>query len=376
MRILLTGGGSGGHFYPLIAIAERIKTLSHERKLAQVELYYMSDIPYDMNVLSSNEITFIPVLTGKLRKYFSFKNFTDMFKVFIGVIQATIKLFFIYPDVIISKGGHGSFPALFAGRILNIPIIIHESDSYPGRVSLWSGKFARNIALSYDDAKEFFDKSKTAVVGLPIRNELTHLPTPEEGAEYYKLDKHLPTIFIYGGSQGAEKINNLVLESLSELLKNFQIIHQCGSKNEEVVKMRTSVILENHPYKNRYIIKPFMNVIDTRNAAALSSLVVSRAGSTLFEIANWHIPAIVIPITHSNGNHQHKNAVRYAQIGAGIIIEESNALPHIFISKVNEILMSKDTWQKMHNNTLEISKIDAAMEIARQAILISESHEI
>ncbi len=376
MKILLTGGGSGGHFYPLIAIAERIHTLSRERKLGKVELYYMSSDPYDQKALTENEIKFISVSTGKLRIYPSFKNFTDMFKVAIGLVQALFKLFFLYPDVVIAKGGHGSFPALFAARMLNIPVVIHESDTHPGRVNMWAGKFAKNIALSYKDAEEFFDKTKTAVVGLPIRNELMHLPTTADGAEYYNLDQHIPTIFVYAGSQGAEKINDLVMESLSELLKTYQIIHQCGVNNEINVKNESSVILENHPYKNRYIIKPFLNAVDTRHAAAISSLVVSRAGSTLFEIATWHIPAIVIPITHSNGNHQHKNAIHYAEIGAGIIMEEVNALPHLFISEVNSILMHESVWTKMHKATFDIGNIDAAMEIARIAVLTGESHEL
>jgi UDP-N-acetylglucosamine--N-acetylmuramyl-(pentapeptide) pyrophosphoryl-undecaprenol N-acetylglucosamine transferase len=133
-----------------------------------------------------------------------------------------------------------------------------------------------------------------------------HLPTAKDGAVFYNINEHIPTIFVYAGSLGAEKINNLIMQSLSELLKSYQIIHQCGSNNYEMIKSQSEVILESHPYKNRYILKPFLNAIDTRNAAAVSSLVVSRGGSTLFEIATWHIPAIVIPITHSNGNHQHK----------------------------------------------------------------------
>ncbi len=376
MKILLTGGGTGGHFYPLIAIAERIKTLTQERHLLDVHLYYMSSDEYDKEALATNDIKFIQVSTGKLRLYPSFKNFTDIFKVAIGVVQALFNLFLIYPDCVISKGGHGAFPAVFAAKILNIPVIIHESDSYPGRVNLWSGKFAKNIALSYEDAEKFFDKSKTAIVGLPIRSEIAHLPSPHDGAEYYHLDEHIPTIFVYAGSLGAEKINNLIMESLSDLLKSYQIIHQCGVNNYALVKSQSQVILENHPYKNRYILKPFLSAIDTRNAAAVSSLVVSRAGSTLFEIAAWHIPAIVIPITHSNGNHQHKNAINYAEIGAGIVLEEVNALPHLFISQVNNILMHESVWLKMHNATMDLNNVDAAMEIARIAVLIGESHEL
>ncbi len=163
---------------------------------------------------------------------------------------------------------------------------------------------------------------------------------------------------------------------MSDLLKSYQIIHKCGTKNADAVTAQSGVILEQHPFKNRYIIKPFLNAIEARHAAAASSLVVARAGSTLFEIAAWHIPAIVIPITHSHGNHQHKNAVYYAEIGAGIVMQEENALPHLFISEINNILLHPETWKKMHNATMEISRLDAAMEIARLAVLTGEAHEM
>lgn len=375
MRILLTGGGSGGHFYPLIAVAERIKNLAAERRILRVDIYFMSDSPYDTEALKQNEITFIHATTGKKRVYKSLLNFTDNFKIFLGVIEAIIKLFILYPDVVIAKGGYGSFPALFAARILRIPVIIHESDTYPGRVNLWASKFAESIGVAYKQALPFFPEGKTALIGLPIRSEIMRLPTAREGAEYYKLDPHIPTIFIYAGSLGAEKINNLVLEALPDMLKNYQVIHQCGKNNENEIKTRISVILEKHPFKSRYVLKPYLNAIDTRNAAAVSSLVISRAGSTLFEIAAWNIPAIVIPITNSHGNHQVQNALRYAEIGAGTVIEESNAHPHILLTEIETILMFPEKWKAMHEASKSITTMDAADEIARRAILIGESHE-
>lgn len=376
MKILLTGGGSGGHFYPLIAIAERINTLARERKILKVELYYMSSEPYDEKALRNNNISFVYVPTGKMRLYFSWKNFIDIFKIAAGLVQAVFRMFMIYPDVVISKGGHGSIPAAFAARILRIPVITHESDTHPGRANLWIGKFADIVAVAHQDAAKYFDPKKTAIVGLPIRNELIHLPTPKEGAQYYGLSDRIPTIFIYPGSQGAEKINNLVLDSLSELLKNYQIIHQCGPKNEYEVRTRTKIILEDHPFQSRYILKPFLDAVDTRHAAALASLVICRGSSTLFEVAAWHLPAIVIPITHSNGDHQRKNAIRFAEIGAGTVIEEANALPHIFITEINDILLHPDIWKKMHDATKDMDAVDAAMEIAHEAILIGEAHEL
>ena len=149
MKILLTGGGTGGHFYPVIAVAQEIKKITKERKLIRSELYFMSDTPYNKGILFDNGIEFIKVPTGKYRRYFSLLNISDVFKTAWGVVSGLIKVFNIYPDVIFGKGGYASFPALFAGKILGIPVIIHESDSVPGKVNLWAGKFAQKIALSY-----------------------------------------------------------------------------------------------------------------------------------------------------------------------------------------------------------------------------------
>lgn len=376
MKILLTGGGTGGHFYPLIAIAERINELARERRILKIDLYYMSNEEYDKRSLENNGIKFVKVLSGKLRIYPSIKNFTDMFKVAIGVMQAIFKMFFIYPDVVISKGGHGAFPALLAAKLLKIPVIVHESDTFPGRVNLWSGKFADYILVSFKESEKFFKKGKVTTVGLPIRNELINLPSPKIGAEYFGLDEHTPTIFVYAGSQGAEKINNLILESLPNLLKKYQVIHQCGPNNMSDVSTRSKIILSDHLYKKNYIIKPFLDIVEARHAAAAASLVVARAGSTLFEIAAWHLPAIIIPITHSNGNHQIKNAIHFSEIGAGIMLEEANALPHLFESKVDEILLNKENWISMSKATRDIAKVDAAMEIAHRSVLIGEAHEL
>ena len=119
MKIVLAGGGSGGHFYPLIAIAEQLRTMAEEEKILDMKLYYMSDVPYEKTALFENQITFVSATSGKRRLYSSFKNFTDLFKIATGVIQATLKMYYIYPDVVVAKGGYASFPALILS--LSVP---------------------------------------------------------------------------------------------------------------------------------------------------------------------------------------------------------------------------------------------------------------
>src|SRR5574344_1240965 len=143
MKIMLTGGGTGGHFYPLIAIAEKLIDIGDNNKIIDLKLYYMADKPYDSKILYEHNITFIKVPAGKLRLYFSIKNFLDPFKTIIGAFIGFINMFFIYPDVVISKGGYAAFPAVFAAKLLRIPVIVHESDSFPGKLNVWTAKFAQ-----------------------------------------------------------------------------------------------------------------------------------------------------------------------------------------------------------------------------------------
>ncbi|HPN89357.1 MAG TPA: glycosyltransferase, partial [Candidatus Paceibacterota bacterium] len=156
MKILFTGGGTGGHFYPVIAVAEEVKRICTEQKIVAPELYFMSDKPYNERALSDNGLKFVPVQAGKIRRYFSLMNFFDVFKTIFGSIRAIFTLFSIYPDVVFGKGGYASFPGLLAARLLRIPVVIHESDSHPGRVTLWAGKFAKRIAVSYPEAAKYF----------------------------------------------------------------------------------------------------------------------------------------------------------------------------------------------------------------------------
>ena len=147
MKILLTGGGSGGHFYPIIAIAEELNELIKENRLVMPEIFYMSDEPYNEGLLYENNIIFKQVDTGKIRRNPSvlslLKNVIDIFKIILGSIKGLWMVFSIYPDVVFGKGGYASFPALFAARVLNIPVVIHESDTVPGKVNAWAGKFAK-----------------------------------------------------------------------------------------------------------------------------------------------------------------------------------------------------------------------------------------
>lgn len=374
MKILLTGGGSGGHFYPIIAVAEEINRIIKEERLLAAQLFFVSDSPYDSAALIENNITFVKSGAGKMRKYFSILNFFDVIKIFIGIISALSKVYRIYPDVVFSKGAYASFPVLVAAWVLKIPVVIHESDSAPGRVSKWSGKFAKKIALSYPDAGNFFDPKKTALTGNPIRKEILN-PITNGAHEFLKLETNLPVILIIGGSLGARLINDVVVNALPALVENYQIIHQTGKNNIKEALQMADIVLAGNPKRNRY--KPFdyLNNFAMSMSAGVAELIISRAGSAIFEIAAWGLPSIIIPITNSVSNHQRNNAYSYARSGAAIVIEESNFNSHILVSEINRIIKNKNEMERMRISAKEFSKIDAAEKIAREIIHIALEHE-
>ncbi len=376
MKILFTGGGSGGHFYPIIAVAEKLRELIDTEKIVDAQFYFMSNDPYNQTVLAEVGLQYVSVPAGKMRVYFSISNFFDIFKTAYGCLVALWKMFLIYPDVVFSKGCYASFPALMAARILRIPVIIHESDSAPGRVTAWSAKFAKRVAVSYPDVAGILDPigKRVAWTGQPIRGSIVQ-PTKNGAHEYLGLESHVPVIFVTGGSQGATVINDCIIQSLPQLVQKYQIIHQVGVKNIDEVKGLASVVLDTSEHKSRY--KPFsyLETLGMKMASGAASVVVSRAGSTIFEIATWGLPSIIIPITVSNGDHQRKNAYNYNRAGACIVLEENNLHPVELVNALNEILGNKETYAKMSVAAHAFAKPNAALTIAQAVLEVAQIHE-
>jgi len=377
MKIVFTGGGTGGHFYPIIAVAEEINALVRERRLVNVQLYYFSAAPYDESALFENNIKFERVSSGKWRRYFSLLNFFDLFKIGWGVLTALVKLYFIYPDVVFSKGGYASVPIVLVARLLRIPIFIHESDSRPGRANLWAGRFAKRIAVSYVEAVDFFKpkQSKTiAVTGNPLRHTLRY-PISQGARQFLGLEDGIPIVLIVGGSQGAEKINEVVIDALPTLVERYGVIHQVGGANLVAVKQRARIVLEKNKLASRYKPFDFLNSSALRMAAGAATIVVSRAGSMIFEIAAWRIPAIMIPIPESVSHDQRSNAFTYARSGAAVVIEQNNLLPSVLIAEIDRLVSQPQLLEKMRVAAGRFAKPQAARLIADELMNIALSHE-
>ena len=185
----------------------------------------------------------------------------------------------------------------------------------------------------------------------------------------------MPVIVVLGGSQGAELINNTILDALPRLINNYQIIHQTGVKNFKIVSGRAEVVLLNNPRKLRYVSMPFLNPLMIKMAAGAATIIISRAGSMLFEIASWGVPSILVPITNTNLDHQKKNAFNYARAGACSVIEEMNMTANILSGEIERIIGNRKGYELMAQNAKIFNKPDAAKKIARALVDIALSHE-
>ncbi|MDD5164988.1 MAG: UDP-N-acetylglucosamine--N-acetylmuramyl-(pentapeptide) pyrophosphoryl-undecaprenol N-acetylglucosamine transferase [Candidatus Pacebacteria bacterium] len=377
MKILFTGGGTGGHFYPIIAVAQAIREHAKEKKVLPPQFFFMAPAKYNPRALFDNEIEYVYVPAGKIRRYFSVLNFTDAFKTVSGCFIALIKMFSIYPDVVFSKGGYTSFPPLLAARILGIPVVVHESDSHPGRANLWAGKFARRIALSYPSATDFFkikDKTRIAYTGNPIRAEIAQ-PLKNGAFEFLNLEQNIPVILVLGGSQGSQNINDVILQALPELLNKYQIIHQTGRANLAEIQSTTNITLKDHPYSYRYHPFDYLDELALRMSTGAATIIVSRAGSTIFEIASWGVPSIIIPLPSSISHDQTANAFAYASTGAASVVEENNLTPHVLIGEINRIVGSQAISKTMSERAKAFSRLDSASLIAEAILSIGLEHE-
>jgi UDP-N-acetylglucosamine--N-acetylmuramyl-(pentapeptide) pyrophosphoryl-undecaprenol N-acetylglucosamine transferase len=321
MKILLTGSGTGGHFYPLISVADELTRRSKDQHLIPPQLFFMGPHPYDEAALLEHNITFIRIGAGKIRRYASIWNITDMFKTVAGIVHALFAVYRIFPDVIFSKGGYTSFPVMVAARILGIPVVIHESDSKPGRANLYA------------------------------------------------------VILFLGGSQGAKRINETLLDALPDLVKTYEIIHQTGKAHIDDVKKTSSVILENNPHASRYHAFPYLNDLAMKMAAGVANVVVSRAGSTIFEIAAWGTPSIILPLSVDVSHDQTHNAINYARSGACVVIEDKNLTPNVLTTNLTRILESKDEQLTMMKAAKSFARFDAAEKIADALLEIGLRHE-
>lgn len=371
MKILFTGGGTAGHIFPIIALAREIKKISPQKDF---QFFYVGPKDdFSKTLLSQEGILVKTIFAGKIRRYLSFKSvfqniFDVLFKTPVGFFQALYHNFVISPDLIFSKGGYGSLSTVFSGWLLLTPIFLHESDVSPGLANRWLSKFSLEIFVSFPVEKtEYFPPKKMISVGNPVRNELLNGDRTKT-KELLKLTGEKPVILILGGSQGSQRINDILLLILPELLMNFELIHQTGQKNFKEIEAEAKTVINSglakfyHPY-------PFLDEEKLKLAFVVTEMIISRAGSgSIFEISALGKPSILIPLKESAQDHQVKNAYAYAKNGACLVIEESNLSPHFFLERLRYLFSSPEKLKEMTEQARLFSKPQAAKIIAEYIV--------
>ena len=358
MRILLTTGGTAGHVEPELAVINEIKKKAKEKNIPLEFLWVGSTFGPEKELVEKTGVRYKSVLTGKIRRYFSFENFIDPFKIFVGILQSLWIVITYRPDVTFGKGGFVSFPAVFASWLLYKPILIHESDSIPGLTNKILGKLATKIALSFKIAKNFFREDKCVITGNPISREIL-FGDKNRGFERFNLDPEKPVLFITGGSQGAEAVNRIIDQCAPRLLKDCQILHQRG-KGKLKPQDRKSP-----SYIAGYRQVEFLSREEMADSLTLATIIIARAGAnSLFELASIGKPAIIIPLPLAAQDHQRSNAFYFQKKKAVVVFTEANLTPEILTGIIKDLLENKEKRRSLSENIKKLASENAVGLIA------------
>ena len=366
LRIGLTGGGTGGHLFPLTTVAKFIK--EHYGQDQEVDFMFFGPISdLEVEIMDKNFIPYKKVMSGKMRRYVSANYLVDLFKLPIGIIQALWHLLWFMPDVVFAKGGFASVPVVMAARLYRIPVLVHESDAVPGIANKFLGSISNKIALTFKRAKIYFPKQRTIVTGNPVREE-SFGGSRDRGREFLKLRKEFkPVIFFIGGSQGAKLMNDRILSFLGDLLKKYQVVHQTGKAHFDYIvheAERKGYKIEHSDYF------PIAFVGDElRDLMALADVVVSRAGSTaISEIAANEKASILVPITKSANNHQRINAFEVSKEGGAIALEEDNFRRNLLLHHIDELISNPKVREKIEKNVVKFYHPNATERLAGEIV--------
>ena len=339
-RIILTGGGTAGHVTPNIALLPRLKELGYDIQ------YIGSYNGIEKELIEPFGIPYHGISSGKLRRYFSMKNFSDPFRVLKGFSEANKLIRDLKPDVIFSKGGFVSVPVVLAGKKNKVPVVIHESDMTPGLANKLSLPSAAKVCCNFPETLEHLPADKAVLTGSPIRQELL------SGNKIAALDlcgfsADKPVILVIGGSLGSVVVNNAVRLALPELLEQFHVIHLCG-------KGKLDASLNNvEGYAQ------FEDITsELRDIFALADVVISRAGANaICELLALRKPNLLIPLSaNASRGDQIPNARSFERQGFSVVIEEEELSKELLLESVRDLYANRDTYMSaMRKSTLQNS---------------------
>lgn len=314
---------------PLLSVIDEIK-----KRDPDAEFLFLGPKSDFNDTLREKGIEVREINAGKFRRYLSLENFLDIFKVLVGTDEALIYILGFKPDVVFSKGGFASVPAVFAAWLIKLPVLTHESDTVPGLANRFIGRCAAKIFVGFPEAEKHFPKHKVIVSGNPIRADLGQ-GDRDRAQRFFTLRENLPVLLVFGGSQGAYRINELLLRSLDRVLEKFQVIHICGKNNIEEVQEEVAKLQLAH--KGRYKAYPYLDE-EMKDAFAFADFAVSRAGAgSLSEIVALQKPSLIIPLPSAANDHQYHNARYFAEEKMVLLAEQKDLDADKFLEKLSEL---------------------------------------
>lgn len=363
MKVILAGGGTAGSVMPLVAIASELK-----QQKSDTEFLFIGTRKGEpeKEILENYDIPFVPILSGKFRRYFDLRNILDVFLVIIGFFQSLQIISKFKPDLILGAGGFVQLPVCWAGWLLGRKIIIHQQDFRPSLANTLVKRLADKITVNFEKSISDFPLNKTVWTGNPVRTDIWS-GDRERAYETFNLKKDKPVVLITGGGTGALTLNKIIYESLLKLLEFCQVIHLTGqgkgvnmesyfTKTDDEMK---SFIAENyHQYE---FIRDEM-----KDALAVADLIVSRAGlSALTEFSVLGKAVILVPLPHT---HQEENADYFGQKEAAVVIYQENLTPSILVNKIKELLDNRELLNNLSINIKQIIKPDATNRLVEQIL--------
>ena len=345
--IVLTGGGTAGHVTPNMALIPELKKEGYDIQ------YIGSYEGIEKELITGIDIPYHGISSGKLRRYFDVKNFSDPFKVVKGYMQASKLLKQLKPDIVFSKGGFVSVPVVLAAKHRHIPCIIHESDMTPGLANKLAIPSATKVCCNFPETLNYLPKGKAVLTGSPIRQELFE-GSKERGLSFCGFTAEKPVILVIGGSLGSVVVNNVVRESLDILLEKFQIIHLCGKgKLDESYKNRKGYV------QFEYIKKELSDLF------ACTDLMISRAGANaICELLSLRKPNILIPLSASaSRGDQILNARSFEKQGYSFVIEEESLTKDTLTEAVMAVYNNRHAYIDAMNQSELADPIATIMEL-------------
>lgn len=351
-KIVMTGGGTAGHVTPNIALMPALRKEGFEIS------YIGSYDGIEKRLIEEQGVPYYGISSGKLRRYFNPKNFSDPFRVIKGYGQSIKLLKKIKPDVVFSKGGFVSVPVVLAAKFCRIPAIIHESDITPGLANKLAIPGAVKVCCNFPETLNYLPKEKAVLTGSPIRQELLK-GNADAGRTYCKFpEASKPVILIIGGSSGSRAINNTVRELLPQLLPDYNVIHLCGKGNLDTSLTQTAGYLQLE-YANQELADLF----------ALSDLVISRAGANaICELLALHKPNILIPLSaNASRGDQILNANSFQAQGFSYVLEEENLSPETLRSAITHVIAEKESYISAMKNSQTRDSIETIVNLILDA---------